>query len=73
MKLIAVLLLACLLVGPALADVRMVQGSSDTPYTAYRVEKAENGTLMVYMSQSTLDYLPDPAPVGVAYIALQWL
>ena len=69
MKLIAAVLLACLLVGPALADVRMVQGSSDTPYTAYRVEKAENGTLRVYMSSTTIDYLPDPAPVGVVYVA----
>ncbi len=73
MKLIAVLLLACLLACPAMADVRMVQGSSDTPYTAYRVEKAENGTLMVYMSPTTHDYLPDPAPDGVIYIVLQWL
>jgi hypothetical protein len=73
MKLIAVFLMVCLLVAPALADVRMVQGSSDTPFNAYKAEKAVNGTLMIYMSPSTLDYLPDPAPVGVAYIALQWL
>ena len=69
MKLIAVLLMACLLVGPALADVRMVQGSSDTPFNAHHVEKAENGTLLVYMSPTTIDYLPDPAPVGVVYVA----
>lgn len=69
MKLIAAILLACLLVGPALADVRMVQGSSDTPFNAHHVEKAENGTLLVYMSPTTIDYLPDPAPVGVVYVA----
>lgn len=70
MKAILVLvLLACLLACPALADVRMVQGSSDTPYMAHHVEKAENGTLLVYMSPTTIDYLPDPAPVGVVYVA----
>lgn len=68
-----VLAMLCCIIAPADGHVRMVQGSSDTHYLAYSTEILENGTLVVYMSQNTYNWLPDPAPEGVIYIVLDWL
>ena len=68
------LAVVCCIIAPVVdGHVRMVQGSSDTHFTAYSVEVVENGTLVVSMSQRTLDRLPDPAPKGIIYQVLPWL
>jgi hypothetical protein len=73
LRILALLLVLCSAIAPVDGDVRMVQGSSDTHYSAYSAEVAENGTLIVSMSQNTFDWLPDPAPEGVIYQVLSWL
>lgn len=73
MRIAYVLLLVAICCMPCDGMVHMVQGSSDTHYSAYSAEIDENGTLIVSMSQRTLDWLPDPAPEGVIYQVLAWL
>lgn len=67
------LVVVCCIIAPVDGHVRMVQGSSDTHYLAHSTEILENGTMVVYMSQNTYNWLPDPAPEGIIYKVLDWL